>query len=94
MVRFRYRFLPTSVPGVEWWWAEKGKELKLTDAKDGGQLLATVSGTMIICEQNLGLPEGIVDEIVVSAVAAMVKKGKDKEGLEAAGELVGALAGT
>lgn len=93
VVSFRYSFIPTSNPGAKWWWTEDGGELKLTDGKKGGQTIATVSGNLLACEQSIGLTEAAVDEVVVSAVAAFTKNGRDKEDEGIIGEVLGGVLG-
>ena len=76
-------------------WRDKSGTFSLTEGDKEGRLLAKVEGSTLICE-DLGFPEAVVDEIVLSAVAVLVKKkklGKQAEGLEAAAEVVRALAG-
>lgn len=80
MVSFRYYFHPTCAPGVKWWWSEDGGDLKLTDSKNGkGRTIATVSGSLLACEQSPDMTEAVVDEVVVSAVAAF-EKNKRRDG--------------
>ena len=93
LISFRYCFHPTFDPGLEWYWSEKKGDLRLTDGKDG-PTIATISRNLLACEQGLGLTEAIVDEIVVSAVAAVRKSGKKKEDGEVAGEILSAVLGS
>lgn len=89
---FRYYFHPTFDPRLQWWWSEKKGDLRLKDGKDG-PVIAIVSGNILACEQDLGLTSEMVDEIVVSAVAALRKNGKMKEENEVAGEVISAVLG-
>lgn len=89
------RHHPIADQNTKWFWREKDGSSILTEGDKRGPLLATVSGTTLMVE-NLGLPEYVVDEIVLSAVGYLIKKKKLKkanEGLEAAGEIIGAIAG-
>ena len=67
--------------------------MRLKDGKDG-PVIAIVSGNILACEQDLGLTSEMVDEIVVSAVAALRKNGKMKKENEVAGEVISAVLGT
>lgn len=89
---FRYYFHPNFDQGLQWFWSEKKGDLRLTDGKDG-PIIATISGNLLAIEQGLGLTSEIVDEIVVSAVAALKKNGKIKEEGEVVGEIASALLG-
>ena len=90
---FRYYMHPTTVPGATWWWSEDGKDLKLTDGDKKGPTLARISGSLLSVEQGFGFGEAIVDEIVISAVAASRKNGRFKTESEVAGEVIGAVFG-
>ena len=94
IINFRYSFPPSSLQNVTWFWAEsKGGELKLTDAKNSGQTLATISRSILVVEQHLGLSEAVVDEIVVSALAIAEKKRRSGKDAEVVGEVLGGVFG-
>ncbi|KAK5165706.1 uncharacterized protein LTR77_008629 [Saxophila tyrrhenica] len=93
---FRWYIHPVVYPGAKWVWSESKGGFRLTDGDKNGRLLATVEGKTLVCE-NVGLPEAAVDEVVLSAVAVLIKKkrlGKEREAVEGFGELAGALAGS
>ncbi|KAK3690746.1 hypothetical protein LTR37_019012 [Vermiconidia calcicola] len=60
--------------------------------KEDGQLVATIKDNILYCE-SIGLTEDAVDEIVLSAVAMIIKSRKVRTDSDAVGEVVSALAG-
>ncbi|KAK3726098.1 hypothetical protein LTR37_000246 [Vermiconidia calcicola] len=63
-----------------------------TRMKEDGQRIATIKDNVLFCE-DIGLTEAAVDEIVLSAVAMIIKSRKVRTESDAVGEVVSALAG-